>query len=331
MDSLSSAQDRFFGDFLADYDDFLFDTPVGDIEDITNIAVVSHNRSLLQNIDEPSDDNIVSNESSPLKRRKTALDDDDSEKVTTEAEGTKQKQHTHLQRPQERQSRAAYHRSRSALVIPHEPPIAKKMKVQADVVPQAESSIKEGESNRSHCLHTDQDIISFAIDLHKAFNCGNMDIVNSLIDQFCVPGFVFRTSFSDNDRIGRDNYKNLFSALLQDHPDRLHTMKYSKLVRDKQSQGRYLAVKVSYEGTKCTFARNELDLLLEQHRPDVLQAIGADESIALRMQRFERTRTPYTYSGVTWMRYALTDDNMLSEVMLTRKLTSCEVMPDPED
>jgi hypothetical protein len=286
---------------------------------------VSHNRSLLQNIDEPSDDNIISNESSPLKRRKRALDDD-SDKVITEAEGTKEKQHTHLQHihPQERQSRAAYRGSRS-------PAIAKKMKVQADVVPQEESSVKKGESNRSHCLHTDQDIISFAIDLHKAFNCGNMDIVNCLIDQFCVPGFVFRTSFSDNDRIGRDNYKSLFSALLQDHPDRLHTMKYSKLVRDKQSQGRYLAVKVSYEGTKCTFARNELDLLLEQHRPDVLQAIGADESIALRMQRFERTRTPYTYSGVTWMRYALTDDNMLSEVMLTRKLTSCEVMPDPED
>jgi hypothetical protein len=172
--------------------------------------------------------------------------------------------------------------------------------------------------------HSDDQIAGFSYLVVEAFNSGDLKKVNELIDSFCTEDFTLRTPFSTTDFCGRHHYREIMAAILADRPDTVYTVKYSKLLREKTSHGRYLAVKVEFSQTRCGFTSDKLDKLDEIYRPEVLKALKADLTIEEKQRTFVDHKIPYIAKGLKWFRYSVSDSNELFECSITRKFTMVE-------
>ena len=169
---------------------------------------------------------------------------------------------------------------------------------------------------------SDESIIDYARRVAAAFNIGDLDRLNSLIDEHMIEGFLIRTPFAPDPLVGRNHFKDICAAVMTDRPDTVYSVSYSKIVRDKKSRERYLAVKFEFVQTRCSFLTDKLDKMDEHYVS--MPELHPHDQLELKQREFVRSKTPYKAMGCKWLRYTLNDDNEMIECNFATKLTSVE-------
>jgi hypothetical protein len=127
--------------------------------------------------------------------------------------------------------------------------------------------------------------------------------------------------------------KDVYAAILEDCPDTVYTIKYSKLLRDKRTEEKFLAVKLHFRQTRCLYTKKDggrkkiTDKLLGDNRdnPELLKTLKADLGVDECQRYLEERSRPYTAEGFEWHRYSLgIRRNEIKECSFTRKFVAVE-------
>jgi hypothetical protein len=169
----------------------------------------------------------------------------------------------------------------------------------------------------------DDEIKAFPQKLATAFNSGRLTTMDKLIDKYFISDASLRTPYLAHDLVGNHHFKQLFSSILVDRPDAIHTIKYAKIVVESSTCERYLAVKLEFQATKC-FAVETVEKLREIFNPEMLMEQVGHEAIEKALRLFDDTKTPYRAVGDTWFRYHLNSDNRITHCAMTRKFKSAK-------
>ena len=211
---------------------------------------------------------------------------------------------------------------------------AKRLKIAAAIDasrPFCSSSTKTSsheESNKTR--FSNDDIIGVVHKLVTAFNCGNLERLNAIVNKYFNPRFLLRSTFSARSFTGRDHMKDVYAAILQDCPDTVYTIKYAKLLRDKRTEEKFLAVKLHFTQTRCLYTKDGkkiTDKLLRDNRdnPELLKTLKADLGVDECQRYLEERSHPYTAEGFEWHRYSLgIRRNEIKECSFTRKFIAVE-------
>jgi hypothetical protein len=172
--------------------------------------------------------------------------------------------------------------------------------------------------------YTTDEILEYPYKQIELFNAGNLNGLFKLIDQHFVVDCQIDTPFSSQSMVGRDVFKDMHVAILEDRPDTVYTVKYTKLVRNKVTEERFLIAKMEFHQTRASYQHDVLDKLDEVYRPEELNQLKADPTVEERQRYFVDRKIPYSASGYKWLRFKLNELNEICGVHISRKFLSVE-------
>jgi hypothetical protein len=161
-----------------------------------------------------------------------------------------------------------------------------------------------------------------------------------LIDEHCSDDFVFSTPGNADEVHGRYRYQEFFCSILEDLPDAVHRLEYSKVLRDRNCGAIHIVAKVNFAATRCAYMTSAIEKMFEgaevaPPRPThsdsgvggaaAAVAESKDEFYADRQyKRFSQSKTTYRALGSAYSRYTLNDHNEICRLMLRRKFNEVE-------